>query len=166
MPETWISAAEAATLLPVSVHTIIRRVKSGKLDGKPSESAPFSSDGSENYLIRLERLPQDAQYRYHFQNVPARDKLDLDLVSLRDSLGDRFLNQLFDTQDLLQKAANIRHSYSSRKAITENLTKLALAYGISLRTLYRLEKKPFHKKASILYLDPIYSRITSLPLCV
>jgi hypothetical protein len=82
--------------------------------------------------------------------------VDLDLASSRGSLGELWLSKFYDTQDLLHKADTIRKSYGSRKTITENLTKLALSLGISLRTLYRLEKKPCHKKVSLLYLDPIY----------
>lgn len=56
--ETWITASEAASILHLSLRTVLNRAASGKLPSKIPDDIPFTYDGRQNYLIRLEGLPQ------------------------------------------------------------------------------------------------------------
>ena len=62
--ETWITAAEAASILHLTLHTVLNRAASGKLPVRIPEDMPFTYDSRQNYLIRLEGLPQKAQLEY------------------------------------------------------------------------------------------------------
>ena len=78
-PETWITPAEASLAMDLSLNTVIKRAKRGKIPAKISEEIPFLNDGTENYLIRLEALAQNAQLRYLRTRIPKKQQCSLDL---------------------------------------------------------------------------------------
>ena len=49
--ETWITAAEAASILHLTPRTVLNRAASGKLPARIPEDMPFTYDGRQNYLI-------------------------------------------------------------------------------------------------------------------
>ena len=78
-PETWNTAAEAASVLHLSLRTILNHPASGKLPAKIPDDIPFTYDGRQNYLIHLEGLPQKAQFEYLQSKLPAIQRCQLDL---------------------------------------------------------------------------------------
>lgn len=77
-PETWITAAEAATILHLTLRTVLSRAASGKLPARIPDDMPFTHDGKQNYLIRLESLPQKAQFHYLRSHLPDSQCCSLD----------------------------------------------------------------------------------------
>ena len=128
---TWISSAETASLLHLTVRTVLERTASGKLPSKISEDSPFTIDGKQNYLINLQSLPQKAQLQYLRNHLPVSQICALDLTSPRSSVGDAWLSQFLDVSQLIRDAERIRSEY-------------------------RLCRKAATKELSMLYLDPIY----------
>ena len=68
--ETWITAAEAASILHLSLSAVLHRASLGKLPVKIPDSAPFTYNGLQNYLIHLEALPQKAQLEFLRNHLP------------------------------------------------------------------------------------------------
>jgi len=153
---TWINAAEAASVLHLSLRTVVNRAAAGKLDAKASEEIPFTSDGKQNYLIRLESLPQKAQLDYLRTHLPSDQVCSLDLATPRSSFGDVWLTQFIDVARIIREATGIRETYKHSGETTKQLRGLAETHGISLATLYRLCGKASARQLSALYLDPIY----------
>lgn len=155
-PETWITAAEASSILHLSLRTVISRASSGKLPARIPNDAPFTCDGMQNYLIHLEALPQKAQLEYLRNHLPPSQSCGLDLTTPRSSNGDVWLYQFLDVARIIQDAANIRNMYQHTGKVVSKLRDLAEIHGISLSTLYRLCRKSSAKELSLLYLDPVY----------
>ena len=153
---TWISAAEASTILHISLSATLKRAKAGKLPAKISEDIPFTSDGKENYIFLLEELPVKAQLEYLQNHLPDNQRLNLDLASPRSSFGDVWLLQFINIAKLTKDATSIKNIYKNSCQVTQKLKDLASSYGISLATLYRITGKSSCKDLSMLYLDPIY----------
>lgn len=135
MPETWITAAEAASILHLSLRTILNRASSGKLLARIPEDIPFTYDGKQNYLIHLESLPQKAQLEYLRNHLPSSQSCDLDLTTPRSTHGDRWLYQFLDVAGLIHDVAYIRNTYHHTGIVTARLRELAESRGISLSTL-------------------------------
>lgn len=154
--ETWISAAETAQLLHLSLQTVLSRAVSGKLTAKVSEAAPFTCDGKQNYLFRLEDLPQKAQLQYLRNHLPPDQVCALDLVTPRSTLGDVWLSQFLNVAEIIRAADTIRKQYLHTGLTRTKLKDLAAQHGISLSTLYRICGKPSARELSHLYLDPVY----------
>ena len=155
-PEIWITAAEAASVLHLSLRTVLSRAASGKLPARIPDDMPFTYDGKQNYLIRLEGLPQKAQFEYLQKGLPASQRCGLDLATPRSSFGDVWLSAFLDVAQLIRDAEQIRQRYRHSGKATAELRRLAAANGISLSTLYRLCGKPSSKELSMLFLDPVY----------
>lgn len=155
-PETWITAAEAAAALHLSLRTVLSRAASGKLPAKIPNDIPFTYDGKPNYLFRLEALTQNAQFQYLRNHLPAEETCSMDLVSPRSSVGDAWLNQFLNIAQIIQDADAIRQQYRHTGTVKDLLQELADSHGISLATLYRLCGKTPFKELSLLYLDPVY----------
>ena len=68
--ETWITAAEAASILHLSLSAVLHRASLGKLPVKTPDNATFTYDGLQNYLIHLEALPQKAQLEFLRNHLP------------------------------------------------------------------------------------------------
>ena len=134
-PETWITAAEAASILHLKLKTVLNRASSGKLPAKIPDDIPFTYDGRQNYLIRLEALPQKAQLNYLRKHLPPSQSCGLDLTTPRSSNGDAWLYQFLDVAGLVHDATNIRNVYHHTGKVTSKLRELAQAHGISLATL-------------------------------
>lgn len=49
--ETWITASEAASILHLSLRTVLNRAASGKLPSKIPDDIPFTYDGRQNYRL-------------------------------------------------------------------------------------------------------------------
>ena len=154
--ETWITASEAASILHLSLRTVLNRAASGKLPSKIPDDIPFTYDGRQNYLIRLEGLPQKAQFEYLQNKLPTSQRCELDLATPRSSFGDAWLSSFLDVAQLIQSAEQLRQKYRHSGKATRELRKLADANSISLATLYRLCGKPSSKELSMLYLEPVY----------
>ena len=60
-PETWITAAETAATLHLSLRTVLNRAASGKLPARIPNDLPFTYDGKTSYLFRLEALTKNCQ---------------------------------------------------------------------------------------------------------
>lgn len=155
-PETWITAAEAAAALHLSLRTVLGRAASGKLPAKIPNDIPFTYDGKPNYLFRLEALTQNAQFQYLRNHLPAEEICSMDLVSPRSSVGDAWLNQFLNIAEIIREADAIRQQYRHTGTVKDRLQELADSHGISLATLYRLCGKTPFKELSLLYLDPVY----------
>lgn len=155
-PETWITAAEAAATLHLSLRTVISRAASGKLPAKIPDDLPFTYDGKPNYLFRLEALTQNAQLQYIRNHLPAEQTCSMDLASLRSSVGDAWLSQFLNIAQIIREADAIRQQYRHTGTLKERLHELADSHGISLATLYRLCGKTPFKELSLLYPDPFY----------
>ncbi len=153
---TWISAAETAFLLHLTTRTVLNRAASGKLPAKIPDDVPFTTDGKQNYFIRLESLPQKARLQYLCSHLPVSQTCAIDLTSPRSSIGDAWLCQFIDISQIIREAERIRRKYRRTGNVTTHLRKLAEANGISLSTLYRLSGKSSAKELSMLYLDPVY----------
>ena len=154
--ETWITASEAASILHLSLRTVLNRAASGKLPSKIPDDIPFTYDGRQNYLIRLEGLPQKAQFEYLQNKLPTSQRCELDLATPRSSFGDAWLSSFLDVAQLIQSAEQLRQKYRHSGKATRELRKLADANSISLATLYRLCGKPSLKELSMLFLDLVY----------
>lgn len=63
-PETWITPAEASLAMDLNLNTVIKRVEKGKITAKISDVMPLLNDGTQNFLIRLEALVQNAQLSF------------------------------------------------------------------------------------------------------
>ena len=87
-PVTWISAAETASLLHLTTRTVLNRAAAGKLSAIVPDDIPFTADGNQNYLIRLESLPQNAQHQYLRIHLPSTQSCALDLTSPQSKFGD------------------------------------------------------------------------------
>ena len=122
----------------LSLRTVLNRAASGKLPAKIPDDIPFTYDGRQNYLIRLEGLPQKAQFEYLQSKLPASQRCQLDLATPRSSFGDAWLSTFLDVAQLIHSAEQIRQRYWHSGKATAELRKLAEAYDISLATLYRL----------------------------
>ena len=156
-PATWISVAEASTLLKVRPSTIINRIQNDTLQGRRSDDLPYSYDGRENYLVLLEALPQKAQLAYQIQKYKEDGTyVSVDLASPRSTFGDVWISQFINIAQLLRDAAEIRQRFYGTGKVTGELTRLAHSYGISKSTLYRFESQPQAKDVSLLYTDPVY----------
>jgi len=155
-PVTWISAAETASLLHLTTRTVLNRAAAGKLPAIVPDDIPFTADGNQNYLIRLESLPQKAQHQYLRSHLPPDQSCALDLTSPRSKFGDAWLSQFIDVSQLIRDAERIRSEYRHTGNVTTELSNLAESNGISLATLYRLFSKISAKELSMLYLDPVY----------
>lgn len=103
-PEIWITAAEAASVLHLSLRTVLSRAASGKLPARIPDDMPFTYDGKQNYLIRLEGLPQKAQFEYLQKGLPASQRCGLDLATPRSSFGDVWLSAFLDVAQLIRDA--------------------------------------------------------------
>lgn len=154
--EIWISVADAAILLKIKPHTVIRRIEKGTLPSHTPADMPFTYDGKPNYEVRLDALPQRLQYQYLYSHLPASDICFLDLVSPRSVLGNVWLDEFLDISSLIHSATRIRQQHHSTGHVTDELRKLADSHGISLATLYRLTGKPSSTGISSLYTDPFY----------
>ena len=154
--ETWITAAEAASILHLTPRTVLNRAASGKLPARIPEDMPFTYDGRQNYLIRLEGLPQKAQLEYFRRHLPDSQRCSLDLATPRSAFGDVWLSAFLDVAQLICDAQMIRQRSHHSGNVTVGLRKLAESNGISLATLYRLCGKPSSRELSMLYLDPVY----------
>ena len=154
--EIWISVADAAILLKIKPHTVIRRIEKGTLPSHTPADMPFTYDGKPNYEVRLDALPQRLQYQYLYSHLPASDVCSLDLVSPRSVLGNVWLDEFLDISSLIHSATRIRQQHHSTGHVTDELRKLADSHGISLATLYRLTGKPSSTGISSLYTDPFY----------
>lgn len=154
--EIWISVADAAILLKIKPHTVIRRIEKGTLPSHTPADMPFTYDGKPNYEVRLDALPQRLQYQYLYSHLPASDICSLDLVSPRSVLGNVWLDEFLDISSLIHSATRIRQQHHSTGHVTDELRKLADSHGISLATLYRLTGKPSSTGISSLYTDPFY----------
>ena len=160
---TWISTAEAATLLKIKPQTVTDRIKKGTLTGKRSPELPFTADGKENHIILLESLPEKAQLAYMMHIYRDNGTLiSVDLATPRSTFGDIWISQFINIAKLIQDAAFIRKKYQGTGKITTELKRLAGSYGISLATLYRFEGQTQAKDISLLYTDPAYLQ-TKLP---
>ena len=115
-PETWITAAEAAAALHLSLRTVLSRAASGKLPAKIPNDIPFTYDGKPNYLFRLEALPQNAQLQYLRNHLPSDQTCSMDLVSPRSSIGDAWLNQFLNIAQIIREADAIRQQYGDYHA--------------------------------------------------
>ena len=155
-PETWITPAEASLAMDLSLNTIIKRAKRGKIPAKISEEIPFLNDGTENYLIRLEALAQNAQLRYLRTRIPKKQQCSLDLATPRSAFGDVWIPQFINVADIIRQAERIRWEYRTTGKVAEKLKQLASKNGISLATLYRICGNPSAVELSMLYLDPVY----------
>ncbi len=155
-PETWITTSQAASLMGISPVTVIKRINEGKLIGKQSSDLPFDINGKPSYLVLLEHLPQNAQYKYQLLQINKAETLSIDLISPKETYGELWLHKYLDMSALLSEAARIRKEYHSAQKVTEQLNNLAQSHGISLRTLYRYEGKNGSKEISKLWLDPFY----------
>ena len=155
-PETWITVSEAAAVLHLTLRTVLNRAASGKLPARIPDDMPFTYDGKQNYLIRLEGLPQKAQFEYLKKRLPTGQQCGLDLATPRSSFGDAWLSTFLDVAQLIRSAEQIRQRYRPSGKSTGELSKLVDANGISLATLYRLCGKPSSKELSMLYLEPVY----------
>ena len=82
-PETWITAAETAAVLHLSLRTVLNQAVSGKLPARIPDDLPFTYDGKPNYLFRLEALTQNAQFQYLRNHLPAEQTCSMDLASGR-----------------------------------------------------------------------------------
>lgn len=154
--DVWITAAEAAALMDLSIATVLRRIENGKLRAKADPAVPYNSEGKPNYLIRLKHLPSSAQLKWHKSQLAPEETLSLDLLTPTEFFGHLWLSNFLDVHKLLSEAAIIRMEYRGDKVIRKQLQKLAERYGISLSTLYRYENKPAMQQVSKLFLDPIY----------
>ena len=123
--------------MDLSLNTVIKRAKSGKIPAKISEEIPFLNDGTENYLIRLEALPQNAQLRYLRTRIPEKQQCSLDLATPRSAFGDVWIPQFINVADIIRQAERIRWEYRTTGKVAEKLKQLASKNGISLATLYR-----------------------------
>lgn len=98
------TASEAASILHLSLRTVLNRAASGKLPSKIPDDIPFTYDGRQNYLIRLEGLPQKAQFEYLQNKLPTSQRCELDLATPRSSFGDAWLSSFLDVAQLIQSA--------------------------------------------------------------
>ena len=142
--------------MDLSLNTVIKRAKSGKIPAKISEEIPFLNDGTENCLIRLEALPQNAQLRYLRTRIPEKQQCSLDLATPRSAFGDVWIPQFINVADIIQQAERIRWEYRTTGKVAEKLKQLANKSGISLATLYRICGTPSAVDLSMLYFDPVY----------
>ena len=133
-PATWISAAETASLLHLSKTTVLNRAEAGKLPAIIPEDIPLTADGDQNYLIRLEALPHNAQLKYMRCHLPDAQTCALDLTSPRSSFGDVWLSQFLDVSQLIRETERIQREYRHTGDVTEQLSKLAKSNGISRAT--------------------------------
>ena len=84
---------------------------------------PFTYDGKQNYLIRLEGLPQKAQFEYLQKGLPASQRCGLDLATPRSSFGDVWLSAFLDVAQLIRDAEQIRQRYRHSGKATAELRK-------------------------------------------
>lgn len=117
---------------------------------------PFTYDGMQNYLIRMDGLPQIAQLEYLRSHLPDSQRCSLDLATPRSVFGDAWLSTFLDVAQLIRNAKRIRQKFRHAGYVTGELRKLAETNDISLATLYRLCGKPSSKELSMLYLDLVY----------
>jgi len=80
--------------------------------------------------------------------MPECTNLSLDIVSIRESHGNRSMELFYKMLAVIKQAASIRRTYAHAGTITRHLKQLAQENGISLRTLYRLESTPFSSIAT------------------
>ena len=73
--------------------TIIRRIQSGKLIFRTPSDVPFTNDGSPNYEVCLNSLPQKLQYRYLYLHLPRTDICSVDLAAPRSKFGNVWLEE-------------------------------------------------------------------------
>src|SRR5699024_12208520 len=62
-------------------------------------------------LIRLEGLPQKAQFEYLQNKLPTSQRCELDLATPRSSFGDAWLSSFLDVAQLIQSAEQLRQKY-------------------------------------------------------
>lgn len=161
--ETWITVQEAARLLQLKPETILRRILDGKLIGRQMEQAPDSYPVSnEDAVVLLNALPYPHRQQYGEAQLLEKQRLSLDLLSIRESRGNRSEEHVLKVLCMFHEAANIRRTHAQDGTITPRLKELAYKHGISLRTLYRYEAAPEMQTASPLFLDPIYL-LTHMP---
>lgn len=178
--ETWITVQEAVGLLQLKPSTIIRRIQEGKLIGRKTrmedphyesvEHNGSSQDGAEHceqttnaqsesegeYAVLLNALPYQLQQQYGEAQLSENQCLSLDLLSIRESKGNRSVEHYLKALRMFREAADIRRTHAQDGTITPRLKELARKHGISLRTLYRYEATPEIQAASPLFLDPVY----------
>jgi len=152
--ETWITVHEAAALLQLMPATVIRRIQSGKLIGRCN--APMSTNFETDYSVLLNALPYPLQQQYGETQLEDHQRLSLDILSIRESKGNRSEEHFLKCLHMFQEAAHIRRTHAQDGAVTKHLHELACKHGISLRTLYRYEASPEAQAATPLWLDPIY----------
>lgn len=83
---TWISIADAAVLLKVKPRTVIQRIEKGTLPSRTPPAMPFTCDGSPNYEVPLNAMPQRLQYQFLYSHLPESDICSVDLVAPRTVL--------------------------------------------------------------------------------
>ena len=137
-PETWITTSEVAAILHLTLRTVLSHAASGKLPAKIPDDIPFTYDGKQNYLIRLEGLPQKTQFEYLQKRLPADQRCGLDLATPRSSFGDAWLSTFLNVAQLICDVEQIRQRYRHSGKATAELSRLAAANGIALSTLCRL----------------------------
>lgn len=155
-PETWITAAQAASILHLSVQTVLSRAQKGHLQARIPDDLPLTQDGKPNFLIRLESLPPSAQLAWQKQSIPMDQRFSLDLASSLSRFGDTGLRQSLDTMELIRQVREVQASLRNTGTITAALRSLAQSRGISLASLYRLCQAPRSQPLSLLYTDPVY----------
>ena len=154
--EIWITVSEAATLLQLKPATVIRRIQSGKLIGHCNEASGDAFASNESYSVLLNALSHPLQQQYGEAQLSENRCLALDLLSIRESKGNRSEEHVLKVLRMFHEAALIRRTHSQDGTITPRLKELARKHGISLRTLYRYEATPEIQAATPMFLDPFY----------
>ena len=154
--EIWITVSEAATLLQLKPATVIRRIQSGKLIGHCNEASGDAFASNESYSVLLNALSHPLQQQYGEAQLSENRCLALDLLSIRESKGNRSEEHVLKVLRMFHEAALIRRTHAQDGTITPHLKELACKHGISLRTLYRYEATPEVQAATPMFLDPFY----------
>ena len=154
--ETWIGVHETAALLQIKPLTVVRRIQNGKIIGRCDEASAEGSLSPDAYSVLLNGLPFARQQQYWEARFPENQLLSLDILSIRESRGNRSEEHYLKSIQMFLEAARIRKTHAQDGTITKQLERLAHKHCISIRTLYRYEAVPEIQAATPLFLDPVY----------
>ena len=133
MNPIYITVSQAATLSRLTVHTIVNRIKRGKLDGRIIDGQ-YNERGDPLYEVRLDSLSLQAQQAY-WEAEMKDDTIDIDIVSRRELGGNRASEVFIRMLTMVNEAAQIEREHASDGKITVNKEALAARYGISRPTI-------------------------------
>ena len=132
-----VDVKTAAELMGISGQAIRKQIANSDLPAKCVKN----STSRDKFMIPVEALPPAAQLQWYA--MQGRDSgmstMDADLVSYQNRFGEDALEELLKARRMVTIARGIRETCVH--SMQKKLESLAKSNGITLRTLYRMEKR-------------------------